>query len=317
MKDYFTFNLKAQKLLSVWIPFLVVFMIPYVYLMVNIKEFVNPQQPSSIFGFYGILIVLVILAYAIIFYMVKLTIEGIEYKGNQFVFDGTFGQFIGKFILGIFLTIITLGIYSPWFITNIHKFFVDNTSHDSNKLEFEGTAGKLFKILLLTTFLPLLALIIVLVVVQIRNGNSNPTTMGYFINGITLFIMIPYMYYFYKWLVNVKFMEFAIRWETGFWNSCGKILLEIFLSIITIGIFYPLAILRLYRYFLERTFAVSDSRKKGFGYDMEAGNDLLFIWGQLLLSIVTAGIYYPWAYCRINSRILSKTYSEQIAVELV
>jgi len=317
MKDYFTFNLKAQKLLSVWIPFLVVFVIPYVYLMVNIKDFIDPHHPTSIFGFYGILIVLVILAYAIIFYMVKLTIEGIEYKGNHFVFDGTFGQFMGQFILGIFLTIITLGIYSPWFITTIHKFFVNNTSHDSNKLEFEGTAGKLFKILLLTTFLPILVLIIVMVIVQIKNGQSNATTMGYFINVITLFIMIPYMYYFYKWVVNVKFREYAIRWDTGFWNSCGKILLEIFLSIITIGIFYPLAILRLYQYFLDRTFAVSEISKKGFGYDLEAGKDFLFIWGQLLLSLITLGIYYPWAYCKINSRIFSKTYSEKIAVEIV
>ena len=317
MKDYFTFNLKAQKLLSVWIAFLVVFMIPYVYILVYIKDFIDPHRPVSIFEFYGILFVLFIIAYSIIFYMVKMTIEGIEYKENHFVFDGTFGQYIGKLILGLFLTVITLGIYSPWFITNIHKFFVNNTSHESNKLEFEGTAGKLFKILLFTTFLPLLALIIVMVVLQLKNGQSDTTTMNYFINVLTLFIMIPYMYYFYKWLVNLKFKEYAIRWETGFWNSCGKILLEIFLSIITIGIFYPLAILRLYQYFLDRTFAVSENRKKGFGYELEAGNDFLFIWGQLLLSIVTLGIYYPWAYCRINSRILSKTYSEQMAVETV
>ena len=102
MKDYFTFNLKAQKLLSVWIPFLVVFVIPYVYLMVNIKDFIDPHHPTSIFGFYGILIVLVILAYAIIFYMVKLTIEGIEYKGNHFVFDGMaclFGSIYGSVCL--------------------------------------------------------------------------------------------------------------------------------------------------------------------------------------------------------------------------
>ena len=130
MKDYFTFNLKAQKLLSVWIAFLVVFMIPYVYILVYIKDFIDPHRPVSIFEFYGILFVLFIIAYSIIFYMVKMTIEGIEYKENHFVFDGTFGQYIGKLILGLFLTVITLGIYSPWFITNIHKFFVNNTSHE-------------------------------------------------------------------------------------------------------------------------------------------------------------------------------------------
>jgi len=312
MKDYFTFNLKAQKLLTVWLAFLVVFMVPYVYLVVNIKDFIDPHHPATLVGFYGIVIVLLVLAYAIIFYMVKLTIEGVEYKGSSFVFEGTFGRFMGKFIPGILLTIITLGIYFPWFITSIRKFFVDNTSHDSNKLEFAGTAGKLFKILLLTMLLPLLVLISVLIFFQFKNGQADPKSTGY-----TFLIMIPYMYYFYKWQVNVKFRNYTIRWETGFWKSCGKILLEIILSIITLGIFYPLAILRLYTYFLGKTYATSENNRKGFGYDLENGKDFLFIWGQLLLTIVTLGIYYPWAYCNINSRILSKTYTEQMVAETV
>jgi len=312
MKDYFTFNLKAQKLLPVWLTFLVVFMVPYVYLMVNIKDFVDPHQSTKLLGFYGIMFVLFVFAYAIIFYLVKLTIEGVEFKGNHFEFDGTFGQFIGKLILGLFLSIITLGIYSPWFITKIQKFFVDNTSHDSNKLEFSGTAVKLFKILFFTTFLPLLAMIIVLIYIQFKYGGTDAKTIGYYINGFTILIMIPYMYYFYKWMVNLKFREFAIRWETGFWNSCGKILLEMFLTIITAGIFYPLAMIRLYKYFLGKTFATSEISRKEFGYDLEGGKDFLFIWGQLLLTIVTLGIYYPWAYCNINSRILGKTYTEQV-----
>ena len=315
MKEYFNFNLKAQKLLPVWLIFLVVFMVPYVYLMVNIKDFIDPLHPTSILGFYGIMFVIVIFAYALLFYVVKLTIEGIEFKGTHFVFDGTFGQFIGKFILGTFLSVITLGIYSPWFITKMQKFFVNHTSHESKNLEFAGSAGKLFKIFLFSVFLPMLILIGIMVVLQIKNGLTDSKLIGYYTNGITLFIMIPYMYFFYKWMVNVKFKEYAIRWETGFWNSCGKILLEIILSIITIGIFYPLAILRLYQYFLDRTFAVSESHKKGFGYDLEAGKDFLFIWGQLLLILVTLGVYYPWSYCKINSRILSKTYTEQIAAE--
>jgi len=33
------------------------------------------------------------------------------------------------------------------------------------------------------------------------------------------------------------------------------------------------------------------------------------------LTIITLGIYYPWAYCNITGRILSKTYTEQIVEE--
>jgi len=313
MKDYFKFNLKAEKLLTVWLTFMVLFIVPYVILLVRIKDIIVPQQPFSIFGFYGILTVLFIIAYAVIFYMFKLTIEGVEYKGNAFVFDGTFGSFMGMFIGGLLLTIITLGIYSPWFTTKLQKFFVDHTSHDSNKLEFEGVAYHLFKIMFFGTFLPIMALIIFMVILEFKNGLNQPTSMGIYLNLMIMLILIPYIYYFYKWMVNIKFKKYTILWETTFWNSCGKILLEIFLSIITAGIYYPYAILRLYKYFVERTFAVSEERKKGFGYELEAGKDFLFLWGQLLLTVITLGIYYPWACCKVTSRILSKTYTEQIA----
>jgi len=314
MKNYFNFNLKAEKLLPVWITFLILFMVPYVFLVVKMKDIIQPGHPSGAFKFFGIVLLLSIIAYALVFFMVKLTIGGVEFKGKSFVFSGTFGQFFGKFIIGTFFSIITLGIYSPWFITTIQKFFVDNTSIDSTDLEFKGTAGKLFKILFFTTFLPLMALIIIMVIIQFKSGNhANPSTVSIFNNIITTIIMIPYMYYFYKWLVNIKFREYTIRWETDFWNSCGKLLMEILLSIITVGIYYPYALLRLYKYFLERTFAVSENGKKGFGFDMEAGKDFLFLWGQLLLTIITLGIYYPWACCKITSRILGKTYTEELA----
>jgi len=313
MKDYFKFNLKAQKLLPVWLTFMVLFVVPYVFLILKANDINQPGHPFGVFVFLGILLLLLIIAYAIIFFIIKLSIEGVEFKGNSFIFEGSFGQYMAKFLSGLFFSIITLGIYSPWFITKMSKFFTDNTSHDSNQLTFAGTAGKLFKIMFFTTFLPMLALIIVMVYIGYKNGNIDQKDISLYTNLVTVFIMIPYVYYFYKWIVNIKFREYAIRWETNFWHSCGKILLEMFLSVITVGIYYPLAGLRLYKYFIEKTFAVSESSRKGFGYNLETRKDFLYLWGQLLLTIVTLGIYYPWACCNITNRILSKTYTVQVA----
>ena len=312
MKDYFKFNLKAQKLLPLWLTTNVLFIVPYVFLTLKVKDLIRPGHSHGFIEYFGILLLLMIIAYAILFFMVKLIIEGIEFKGKSFVFDGTFGQFIAKFLAGLFLSIITLGIYSPWFISSIQKFYVDNTSHDSNKLEFAGTAGKLFKIMFFATFLPIIILSIVMAFIRIKTGYHNPS-FSIYTNLITLFILIPYTYYIYKWKVNVRFRDYAIRWETDFWHSCGKILLEVFLTIITVGIYYPYAILRLYKYFIEKTVAVSENATKGFGFDLEAREDFFFLWGQLLLTIITIGIYYPWACCRITSRILGKTYTEQLS----
>jgi len=112
-------------------------------------------------------------------------------------------------------------------------------------------------------------------------------------------------------MVNINYRDYKISWETYFWNSCGKIGLEMLFTIITVGIYMPLAGLRLFEYFTEKTVAINNENKQRFGYDIENLNDFLFIWGQILLTIVTIGIYYSWAYCKINKRILGKTFLER------
>jgi len=111
-------------------------------------------------------------------------------------------------------------------------------------------------------------------------------------------------------MVNIDYKNYNIQWETKFWNSCGKLALEILLSIITIGIYFPMAMLKLYKYFIERTIAQSGDIKRKFGFDADNINDFLFIWGQILLTIITIGIYSPWSLSKIGTRILNRTYLE-------
>jgi uncharacterized membrane protein YjgN (DUF898 family) len=67
----------------------------------------------------------------------------------------------------------------------------------------------------------------------------------------------------------------------------------------------------LFKYFSEKTVAVSDETTLRFGFDYDAKNDFFYIWGQMLLTMVTLGIYYPWAFSKIGKRVLSQTYLEQ------
>ncbi len=122
--------------------------------------------------------------------------------------------------------------------------------------------------------------------------------------------MIPYMYYTYKWMVNIDYKNYNIKWETNFWDSCGKIGLELLLSVITFGIYYPMAAIKLYKYFTDKTIAQAGKIKRKFGFDTDSVNDFLFIWGQILLTIITLAIYYPWAISKVGKRFLSRTYFE-------
>jgi uncharacterized membrane protein YjgN (DUF898 family) len=226
------------------------------------------------------------------------------------VFNGSFGKYFGTVLLGFFLTIITVGIYGAWFIKNLHRFFVDNSTYDSQNFKFNGKGGILFLILLLTVMVPIIILSIIMAGFILNNPDQS--SLNNLIFQLIIFvILIPYMYYLYRWMVNINYRDYKISWQTNFWNSCGKIALEMLLTIITAGIYMPLAGLRLFEYFTARTTAINKENNQRFGYDIEQVDDFLFIWGQILLTIITLGIYYSWAYCKINKRILGKTFLER------
>lgn len=116
------------------------------------------------------------------------------------------------------------------------------------------------------------------------------------------------MYLSYKWMINIEFKDYHFSWETSFWPSSGKVALEMILLMITFGLYLPMVYIRLYKYFAEKTVATSPENKLRFGYEPDAANDFLFIWGQTLLCIITLTIYTPWAYSKIGKRFLEKTF---------
>ncbi len=306
MKTYFDFNLTGKKFFPVWILFIVLLIVPYGFMLFEIKD----MQPGEIpeMSFFLLPVAMFFVAFILTFYMARLLIEGIGYNDKSIVFNGTFGEYMVKVLLGFFLSIITLGVYIPWFVKDITGFFVDNSSYDSEAMRFKGKGGKLFVILTLSLVLPIIIISIILGVYFYTNNPTQLPKNSVLSQFLMTIIMIPYMYLVYKWIVNVDYKNFNIRWETNFWDSCNKIVLQMVLTFITIGIYFPLAVVKLYKYFAERTVAASDERKLSFGYDIEASKDFLFLWGQVLLVIVTLSIYYPWALCKIGKRILSKTY---------
>ncbi len=305
MKNYFSFNLTGRKLFPIWILFLILFFAPYMTLVMKMQNIQDAN--SSLLLFFPLFVLLLIVAYLIMFYIAKLAIENIAFNDKSIVFNGTFGSYFGKILLGFFLSVITLGVYMAWFVRNIMSFFIDNSSYDSNAFKFKGKGSKLFVIILLTLFVPII--LVTVIITLFRIGNSDQIYLMMIIQQVAmLIIMIPYIYFVYKWMVNIDYKRFNISWKTNFWNSCGKIAIEMILSIVTVGIYGPLAMVRLYKYFTEKTFAQSESQQFQFGYDIEPLNDFLFIWGQSLLTIITLGIYYPWAFSKIGDRILGKTY---------
>jgi len=331
MKNYFKFKLTGNKLFPVWLVFIVLYIIPYSIVQGHIQDLSKAQHGygmaevfqhmGSMFSWQGLSLFLVVVEYAIMFFIYKMTIQGVEFKEKVFTFGGKFGSFITLFIGNLLLTIITLGIYSPWFMTNMYKFFATNAQHGEHNFEFKGKGSDLFVIILVTFLIPMLVVGAIVMIGALIGGFTTalmhqeiPEISGLVI-GLMFFSVIAiilisvfFSYYCYKWSVNFSFKGYDVKWETELWSSVQQILLQTLLSIITLGIYAPVASLRLFKYFAEKTVARKESSIKKFGYELAAGDDFLFMWGQVLLCIITLGIYFPWAYCKISNYILSKTY---------
>jgi len=252
MKNYFKFSLDPIKFLLYWLLFLILYVIPYAVIM-NRFESEKPSTNES-FIFLGIIFFLILIVITLYYFFIKLYIESIGYKDQNIQFHGTFGSFFGKVLLGYFLSIITLGIYSPWFMKDLTKFFMENSSYNSNKFKFKGDGFTLFLIITFCVIVPsfILGGLIVFGTVYMANTGAESTTPFMYAYLLIYLFMIPYMYLLYKWFVDIDFKEYHISWKTDFWNACGKILLEMFLSVITLGIYMPLAFIRLYDYFVKK-----------------------------------------------------------------
>jgi uncharacterized membrane protein YjgN (DUF898 family) len=122
-----------------------------------------------------------------------------------------------------------------------------------------------------------------------------------------------YMYHVYRWLYdNIRLDAYAVRWNARFWPTFGMFLGQALLTLVTLFVYYPVAYLRMYRY-VAKCIVV----KEGEGpeapthatleFDGPLGRGFLLMWGQGCLSLITAGIYYPWAMARVGRWVASHT----------
>jgi uncharacterized membrane protein YjgN (DUF898 family) len=104
----------------------------------------DPAEPPSAAIQFGLPIAL----YAIIGLLMLVAINGARryrlsrssWRGIRFSFHGRLGEFMGMMVKGIFLSIITLGFYTPWFQNERRAFFVSNARFGSEPFMYKGEA---------------------------------------------------------------------------------------------------------------------------------------------------------------------------------
>ena len=129
MKNYFDFQLNGRKFFPLWMIFYVIFLIPYCLLLFKLQSFkqLEPGAKPS-YTLFLLFIPLFLAAMVWTIYFFKLVLENIGLKESNIQCSFNIWKFIGLICLGMFLTIITLGIYLPWFIRDLQRFFAENSS---------------------------------------------------------------------------------------------------------------------------------------------------------------------------------------------
>jgi len=322
MKNSFEFTLKGKDW---WGPFLGFWAL---YLLFYIPTVVTSQwasrQGSQAGGLSAVFSLVFLVAFLFIYpiftiVFLRIIVPRLSIGGKSFAFHGSIGRFLGLSIGGMLLSIITLTVYMPWYIKRVAAYLVRETTFDGAAPEFLGKGGKLFVYMLLALWIPLAVVIGLFVAVfgaSALGGSSSASPAGLSAAGTAMvflvyIVIIPFMYLTYKWIVNIRWNDVTISWKTSFWPSCGYILGQMLLTLVTLFIYWPAAFLKIYGFFVERTVLSRGEQEIGrLGFDGGIGKGFGLIWGQALLSIITLGIYLPWAYAKIGAWIAATTYCE-------
>ena len=131
--------------------------------------------------------------------------------------------------------------------------------------------------------------------------------------GVGILLLLALYYYLeLKWFIDFAYGEYRIRLKSPVLVALLFFFIQFTLSILTLGLYLPVALAMIYRFLVDNTVLLSgDGDEAGrFGYQGRFGYDCLYVFGQSMLVLLTAGIYLAWATARIGRRLASRTYLE-------
>lgn len=319
MRSYFDFNLKGKQifpyLIAGWLIIAAVAVFYYLWARAH------PVPPVFFDGeFIAANIVMMvsclllgISSLLVNYFVITSTIKAISLRGEGFTCEHNFREYLWIVVKGSLLTIVTLLIYLPWFIKKMVRYFASRTYFRYNEFRFDGSGMNLFAIIILSVILPavLMYFAVAAMVLSMISGNDPPVWF-YLVMIAAYFVLAMFASLYVKWFVNFSYGPKKITAHVGFWHSSWFMFGQMLLLVVTFGLYTPMFILRTYRYYAGRLVLGDEIVEDRFGFSMSPWKDYFYVLGQLLLTVVTLGIYGAWAYAKIATRIFSKSYVEVV-----
>jgi uncharacterized membrane protein YjgN (DUF898 family) len=217
---------------------------------------------------------------------------GLDAQGGptlRLAYRGTGGDLFFVFIKNVFLTLVTLGIYTPWAKTARRDYLWRQVDIDGQRLEYTGTGMELFVgyLKVAVAYLVLLGIPAGVAAVAPGVGALLRTVAGVFIACV-----IPFAIYWSR-----RYLLGRTRWRgirfglVGDAGEFAKLFLKCsLLTFVTLGFYGPVMNNRLYGFMMNNTRYGSAP----FSYDGRDGDAFRIGIKGFVLTILTLGIYFPW-----------------------
>ncbi|HEX4886677.1 MAG TPA: DUF898 family protein [Luteibaculaceae bacterium] len=132
----------------------------FIFVILSNDEVPNPSDALVILAqVYGLMLAFFLIIFPLAIHgAMKYRMAKTSWSGIRFGYRGHLGEFMKLFAVNGLLTLITLGLYGPWFIAKMYKYLFNNTRFGDAQFSFTGRGTDLFVLYLKFIFLTPLTL---------------------------------------------------------------------------------------------------------------------------------------------------------------
>lgn len=235
------------------------------------------------------------------FYTAVYVIEGVVMDKTHLQFSGSLSEYVQINLSGLLLTVVTLGLYTPWFLRNLYNFFAQNISYRGSNASFKGNPTELLKYIAVCIVAYILLIFVVTWGILSTTSGVFPFILLFI---VLLFLAVILIHVHLIWALQLSFKDYVTRSTAPRVEGSLFLLGQILLGIITFGFYLPWAYLKIATFYAGYLHIENHEGDKAYlSFTPQQGDGLLIL-GQWLLTGITLGIYGPFATAKIGNRLL-------------
>lgn len=251
------------------------------------------------------------------FFAYSRIIKTLSLGDSKFGFRGSLYAFSGDFVKGCLLTLISGGLYLPALLRQTHAYLLHATEFKGHRLSFRGKAKSLYRIFALWLIIPILGFVGLLTLIAHTLAIKPPQwispsviPMLYAVCTVLFITALgPFLFFYVSWCCDFKVGTHRISLETQPDQASKVIALQLALSAITLGLYVPVAILRIWDFLAKKTIVSDGTAKTGsIGFTGNTLRGYTLLLGNALLCVITFGVWTPWGIASITHFLTHNTF---------